>query len=71
MASKGMEASDIPEVLKKEQGRRETRGGTRKKGRSRAVSPASRDVMTAFEGRLAKMDLAMKDVHEQLDTLDS
>ncbi|GKV04959.1 hypothetical protein SLEP1_g17036 [Rubroshorea leprosula] len=39
--------------------------------RSRAVSPASKDVMTAFEGRLAKMELAMGDVREQLDTLDS
>ncbi|GKV46854.1 hypothetical protein SLEP1_g53815 [Rubroshorea leprosula] len=68
MASKGVEASDIP---KEERGRRETRGGARWKRRSRAVSPASQDVTTAFEGRLAKRGLATGDVHEQLVTLNS
>ncbi|GKV52472.1 hypothetical protein SLEP1_g59048 [Rubroshorea leprosula] len=67
MASKGMEASD---VLEEERGRRETRGDARRKRRLRAVSPASQDVITAFEGRLAKRGLATGDVHEQLDTLD-
>ncbi|GKV32389.1 hypothetical protein SLEP1_g41000 [Rubroshorea leprosula] len=70
MASKGMEASDILKVPEEEQGRQETRGDVRRKRRLRAVSPASKDVMIAFEGRLAKMELAMGDVHEQLNTLD-
>ncbi|GKV49230.1 hypothetical protein SLEP1_g55993 [Rubroshorea leprosula] len=70
MASQGVEASKVAEVPK-ERGRRETRGDARKKRRSKALSPTSRDAFTAYEGRLVKLELAMGDVHEQLDTLDS
>ncbi|GKV53805.1 hypothetical protein SLEP1_g60319, partial [Rubroshorea leprosula] len=68
MASEGVEASNI---LGMERVRWETRGDARSKRRSRAVSPASLDVTTAFEGRLADMGLAIGGVQEQLDTLNS
>ncbi|GKV30451.1 hypothetical protein SLEP1_g39259 [Rubroshorea leprosula] len=66
MASKGVEASN---VLEEERVRWETRGDARLKRRSRAVSPASLDVETAFEGRLADRGLATGDIQEQHDTL--
>ncbi|GKU97924.1 hypothetical protein SLEP1_g10997 [Rubroshorea leprosula] len=69
MASQRVEASKVAEVLE-ERGCRETRGDAWKKRRSKALSPASRDAFTAYERRLAKLELAMGDVHEQLDTLD-
>ncbi|GKV12721.1 hypothetical protein SLEP1_g23838 [Rubroshorea leprosula] len=68
MASKGMEASN---VLEEERVRWETRGDARPKRRSRAVSLASLDVETTFEGRLADRELATGDVHEQHVTLNS
>ncbi|GKV34617.1 hypothetical protein SLEP1_g42980 [Rubroshorea leprosula] len=70
MANQGAEASKVVEVPE-ERGRRETRGDTQRTRRSKALSPASRDAFTAYESRLVKLELAMDDVHEQLDTLDS
>ncbi|GKV44052.1 hypothetical protein SLEP1_g51279 [Rubroshorea leprosula] len=70
MASQRAEAGKVAEVLE-ERGRRETRGDAQKKRTSKALSPALRDAFTAYGGRLVKLELAMGDVHEQLDTLDS
>ncbi|GKV04454.1 hypothetical protein SLEP1_g16606 [Rubroshorea leprosula] len=69
MASQGAEASKVLEVSK-ERGRWKIPGDARKKRRSKALSPTSREVFTAYEARLAKLKLAMGNVYEQLDTLD-
>lgn len=64
MASQGTKASNVSKILEEERGQWETCKDARRKRKAKVMSPMSRDVITAFEGRLAKLELAMGDVHE-------
>ncbi|KAJ4728107.1 Retrotransposon protein, putative, Ty3-gypsy subclass [Melia azedarach] len=64
MAARDAEASNVIEFVPEERGRAQ---GSKKASKERALS---KEMVSSFEARLAKVELSLGDVHERLDTLD-
>ncbi|GLT28453.1 hypothetical protein SLA2020_033870 [Shorea laevis] len=71
MTSQSVEPNKVLEVPE-ERNQQETFGeAQRKKKRSKALSSPSRDTLAAYKAKLAKLEFAIEDIHELLETLES
>ncbi|KAJ4723202.1 hypothetical protein OWV82_006600 [Melia azedarach] len=64
MASKDIEGGSVSEIVHEERGRAKSTG---KASKERTVS---KEMVTSFEARLAKLELSLGDIHERLNALD-
>ncbi|KAJ4725651.1 hypothetical protein OWV82_004489 [Melia azedarach] len=64
MASKDIEGGSVSEIVHEE------RGCAKSMGKASKERTVSKDMVTSFEARLAKLELSLGDIHERLDALD-